>query len=297
MDTKLIAALACSAAFLVGACSGSNPPAGSADADRETPEAGPNDPNPNDDNGDDDDGDSVPTAASLEEQAARAIDRADNAAPGDRAGARDAIDQAKQAIDAAVKAAEARYEAIRTSASATSAARLAAYDRLTGLRALKQTQDPLLDDARDSLAWWGRALARYELANGEAVTPREGTNTVTINRIPIGRFQHPDNPNMQIRNPKAFCQRSREPATCDEDTFKTVMYEDGKKLFSDVDVEFKVDGYVALSFSTHNPDYYVLTGVKLTRRRACHPHRRRETSSPLIGPMQISPTCGGTSSI
>ncbi len=267
MDTKLIAALACSAAFLVGACSGSNPPAGSADTDRESPEAGPNDPNPDDDNGDDpddDNGGSVPTAASLEEQAETARRQARNAAPEDRAGARTAIDQAKQAIDAAVKAAEARYEAIRTSASATPAARLAAYDRLNGLRALKRTQDPLLDRARDSLAWWGRALARYELANSEAVTPSEGTNIVTINRIPR-TIPKQDNPNMEERNPKAFCQISHEPATCKEDTFKTVMYEDGKKLFSDVDVEFKVDGYTRATFSSLGGEGYLYTGVKLTR--------------------------------
>ena len=98
------------------------------------------------------------------------------------------------------------------------------------------------------------------------MTPREGTNIVTINRIPR-TIDTSETDSTQKRNPKAFCRTSNTPTTCDEDTFKTVMHEDGKKLFSDVDVEFKVDGYAQLSFSAYAlaEEEYVLTGVKLTR--------------------------------
>ena len=250
MNTKLIAALACAAALALGACSGGNPPAGPTGADRGTP--------------DDDNGDSGPTAASLEQQAKAAIDRANAAAPGARAGAQTEIENARKAIDDAVDAAEAAYKAIQAPASATPTAQLAAYDRLTRLQALQETQTRRLDDALDSLAWWGGALARYELANGEAATPRENTNKVTINRIPR-TIDTSETDSTQKRNPKAFCQKSHEPATCDEDTFKIVMYEDGKKLFSDVDVEFKVDGWTRSTFSGRGSENYLYTGVKLTR--------------------------------
>ena len=266
MDTKLIAALACAAALALGACSG-NPPAGSTNTDRESPEVNPNDPNPNDDNRDDDNGGSGPTAASLEQQAARAIERADAAAAagnsGDRPGARTEIENARKAIDDAVKAADAAYKAIQASASATPAARLAAFDRLNGLRELKRTQDPDLDAALDSLAWFGRKLARYELANGEAVTPREDTNKVTINRIPR-TIDRSATDSTQVANTEENNQGSQ-TARFNDKTFKTVMHEDGKKVFSDVDVEFKVDGYTQVSFSTFGLELTIHTGVKLTR--------------------------------
>ncbi len=266
MDTKLIAALACAAALALGACSG-NPPAGSTNTDRESPEVNPNDPNPNDDNRDDDNGGSGPTAASLEQQAARAIERADAAAAagnsGDRPGARTEIENARKAIDDAVKAADAAYKAIQASASATPTAQLAAYDRLTRLLALQRTQTPRLENALDSLAWFGRKLARYELANGEAVTPREDTNKVTINRIPR-TIDRSATDSTQVANTEENNQGSQ-TARFNDKTFKTVMHEDGKKVFSDVDVEFKVDGYTKVSFSTLDLELTIHTGVKLTR--------------------------------
>ena len=282
MDTKLIAALACAAALALGACSGGNPPVGSDGTDRETPELDPNDPNPNDDNADDpddDNGDSGSTELErLRDGATRAIARAGNAAPGERARVETEIENARKAIDDAVKAADAAYKAIQASASATPTAQLAAYDRLTRLLALQRTQTPRLEDARDSLAWYGRNLVRYELASGEAVEPREGVNTATVVRIPrtIPNVDNlpapagiPQNIYTQIPNPKRF----------DADTFKTVMYEDGKRVFSVVDDgeggdEFKVDGYVnSLVFSGSDGLTYtsglttenrIHTGLKLT---------------------------------
>ena len=264
MDTKLIAALACAAALALGACSGGNPPAGPAGADPNggNPSADPNGGTPDDDNGDDDNGDSGPTAASLEDQAKAAIGRATAAAAagtsGDRPGARTAIENARKAIKDAVDAADAEYEAIRASASATPTARLAAYDRLTRLQALQETLDDDLDGALDSLAWYGRTLARYELANGAAVTPRESTNKAVIVRIDR-TIPDPDNPNTQITNPAAF----------KADTFKTVMYEEGKKVFSTADDgeggdEFKVDGWVGWPETDWRLEAFIHTGLKLT---------------------------------
>ena len=288
MDMKLIAALACAAALALGACSGNNASGTTGGGDRPgagsgtdggadggngnggTDGSGGGGGNP-DGNGD---GGADPTPLQTAERllsnarsaATRAVAEARLAVAAGTEGARDnaetLIRLASTALDDAVKAAE---EAERTAAADGSAAQFGAATR-AGSRArdLRAEQTPLLDGALDSLAWWGRALARYELANGEAVTPSEGTNVVTISRIDR-TIPDPDNPNMQIRNPKAFCQRSHEPATCNEDTFKTVMYEDGKKLFSDVDVEFKVDGWTRATFSHWGGESYLYTGVKLTR--------------------------------
>ena len=290
MYAKLIAALACAAALSLGACSGSGnnasgttgggdrPGAGSGtdggadggNGNGGTDGSGGGGGNP-DGNGD---GGADPTPLQTAERllsnarsaATRAVAEARLAVAAGTEGARDnaetLIRLASTALDDAVKAAE---EAERKAAADGSAAQFGAATR-AGSRArdLRAEQTPLLDGALDSLAWWGRALARYELANGEAVTPREGTNKVTINRIPRTIDTSATN-TAQKRNPDAFCRTSWEPTTCDEDTFKTVMHEDDKKLFSDVDVEFKSDGYTQTSFSTFGTEIHALTGVKLTR--------------------------------
>ena len=266
MDAKLIAALACGTALLLGACSGNN-------ASGTTGGGGQAGTGP-DSNGN---GGSNGGAGSTELQTAadrlskartdamRAVEAARLAVAADtvaaRANAEALIAAASTALDEAVRAADAAVEA----AAGGSAAGVGAAARArTAAMQLKDEQTELLDDARDSLAWFGRTLARYELANGEAVTPREGINEVTINRIPRTINTSATN-SAQKRNPAAFCRTSFEPDSCDEDTFKTVMHEDGKKLFSDVDVEFKVDGYTQVSFSNFGTETYVLTGVKLTR--------------------------------
>ena len=272
MDTKLIAALACAAALALGACSGGNPPAGPAGADPNggNPDADPNGGNPDDDNGDDDSGDSGSAELErLKREADAARTQADAAAAagnsGDRPGARNAIENARKAIKDAVDAADAEYEAIRASASATPTARLAAYDRLTRLQALQETQRRLLDDALDSLAWYGRTLARYELANGAAVTPRESTNIATIRRIPRTRDTSATD-STQIPN---VGNENKEDDAFTRTTFKTVMYEDGKKVFSTADDgeggdEFKVDGWVGWPETDWRLEAFVHTGLKLT---------------------------------
>ena len=114
---------------------------------------------------------------------------------------------------------------------------------------------------------------RYELASGEPAEPREGVNIVTVVRIPrtipnvdnlpapplLAAAGLPQNRNTQIPNPKRF----------DANTFKTVMYEDGKRVFSVVDDgeggdEFKVDGFVTTRISRFLLDPRIYTGLKLT---------------------------------
>ena len=271
MDTKLIAALVCGAALLLGACSGNNASGttggggGQADAGSDT-DGGNGDADGNGGSNGGGEPTALQTARDEYDKAQRAaktaVDAAQAAVAGTeaaRANAETLIAAASTALDDAVKAAAAAEAAAQGGSAAQIGAAARAGSRA---RELRTAQTPLLEVARDSLAWWGRALARYELANGEAVTPREGTNKVTINRIPRTRTAAGGG---QERNPDAFCRTSFEPTTCDEDTFKTVMHEDGKKLFSDVDVEFKSDGYTQTSFSTFGTEIHALTGVKLTR--------------------------------
>ena len=262
MDAKLIAALACGAALLLGACSGNNASGttgggGQAGAGSDTDGGN----GGADGNGGNGGADRTPlqTAEKQRADAKIAADAAVETArlavaagtEAARANAERLIAAASTALAEAVRAADAAVEA----AAGGSAAGVGAAARArTAAIQLQTTQDRALEDARDSLAWYGRTLARYELANGEAVTPRENTNEVTINRIPRTIDTSATN-SAQKRNPDAFTST----------TFKTVMHEDGKKLLSDVDVEFKVDGYAKVSFSTFGVETHVHTGVKLTR--------------------------------
>ena len=180
MNWKLVAALACSAALLVGACSGGNPPAGPG-AGSETPDVDPNGGTPDDDNGDDDNGDSGAAERDrLQKQAEDAIGLASGVDP---ARARTEIENARKAIDDAVAEAQREYDASRASATTTSTQRLAAYDRLTRLTALQRMQTRRLDDALASLAWYGTRLVRFKLADGAAVVPAETTADVERTNI------------------------------------------------------------------------------------------------------------------
>ena len=103
--------------------------------------------------------------------------------------------------------------------------------------------------------------------------PRERVNTATVVRIPrtipnvnnlpaptvLTNSGFPQNLYTQIPNPKRF----------DADTFNTVMYEDGNRVFSVVDDgeggdEFKVDGYVNALSSLLKTQSRTYTGLKLT---------------------------------
>ena len=281
MDTKLIAVLACAAALALGACSGNNASGTTGGGDRPGAGSGANG-GPDGGNGGggsnpDGNGGADPTPlqtaqtrlSEAQRAATQAVETARLAAAAGgeeaRVNAETQIRLASTALDNAVKAAE---EAERAAVAAGNLADVGVAERaIIAATQLRTDRAPDLEAARQSLAWFGRSLARYELATGEIVASREGnSNTkVTISRIDR-TIPDPDNPNMQIRNPEAFCRTSDEPATCSEDTFKTVMHEDGKKLFSDVNVEFKVDGWTRPTFSSSLPrENFIYTGVKLTR--------------------------------
>ena len=287
MDTKLIAALACAAALVLSACSGNNASGTTGGGDRPGAGSGTDggngnggtdgngggggNPDGNGDGGSNGDADPTPlqTAQTRLSEAQRAATQAVQmarlaaAAGGEEArlNAETQIRLASTALDNAVKAAE---EAERAAVAAGSLADVGVAARaIIAATQLRTDRAPDLEAARQSLAWLGRSLARYELATGEAVTPRDGTNVVMIDRIPR-TIDRSATDSTQVPNTLEN-NRGLRKAAFNADTFETVAYEDGKKLFSDVDVEFKVDGYARISFSTYGLEPYVLTGVKLTR--------------------------------
>ena len=198
-----------------------------------------------------------------------------------------AVNEAQRAVAAGTEAARANAERLITAASMALAEAVRAADAAVAAAAdgsgvevgaaarvrrqtlrLQSLRTDDLDAARDSLAWYGRNLVRYVLASGEAVEPRESVNTATVVRTlrtipnvdnlppPAGISQ---NVNTQIPN----------PARIKADTFKTVMFEDGNRVFSVIDDgeggdEFKVDGYVNSLGSGYSSDLRTYTGLKLT---------------------------------
>ena len=271
MNTKLIAALACGAAFLLVACSGNSD--SGAGREEENP-GGPGSGTDERENSGDglnrggnsagqtplqklySDADDAADAAFDAAQTARTEAARDNAAR--------LIRLASMALTRAVEAAEEAERSAAAGSAAQRSAGLAAYDA----RRLRSAQTERLDRARDFLAWYGRNLVRYELASGEAVTPRRGVNIAVVRRIDrtIPTSATDSTPKV---NPEAFCQKSDSPATCEEDTFKTVMYQDGNRVFSVIDDgeggdEFKVDGYVNAMTSTISTQLRTYTGLKLT---------------------------------
>ena len=289
MDTKLIAAFACAAALALGACSGSGNNASGTTGGGGSGAGSGNNGGPDGGNGNGGDGsnggnggsDSNGGAApTLQQTAETEYDKAQSAATravaaaslavtsgteAARANAESLIAAANMALAEAVRAADAAVAAAADGSGVQIGA--AARVRRQALRLQSQRTDDL-NAARDSLAWYGRNLVRYELASGEAVEPRESVNTATVVRIPrtipnVDNLPAPagveQSTYTQIPNPKRF----------DADTFKTVMYEDGNRVFSVVDDgeggdEFKVDGYVNSLTSGLLTDPRMQTGLKLT---------------------------------
>ena len=244
MNVKLLACLACSTALLVGACSGGNPPAGSG-TESETPGGDMNGETPAGDSG-------AAERTELEKRATAAI----NAALGARAGARDAIDDLKEEIDAAVT--QARR------ASAANPSDLTLYDSLNDWIRFQNTQNERLDEALTTIAWFGREVVRASIPNGEVITPRDGTNVVTIGTA--GRTPRTITPSATGSSPQA------NDAAIKSTTFKAVMYEAGKVLLSgggrkaspDVTRDrFKVDGYIFGMTPTSALDTVTQTGLRL----------------------------------
>ena len=289
MNTKLIAVLASGAAFLLVACSGNgdSEAAGGgnqagAGSDTNSGNVGGSGPNRDGDGADQTPLQRANELYSLAQEATKEAVEAAQASrtEASRTNAERLIGLATMALARAVEAAE---EAERTAAAGSAAQRSAALALYDARRLQTAWVQQDRDRARDSLAWYGRNLVRYELASGEAVEPRESVNTATVVRIPrtipnvdnlpapqvLTSQSFPQSLYTQIPNPKAFCQKSVFPETCEEDTFKTVMYEDGNRVFSVIDDgeggdEFKVDGYVNRLSSGDRLDTRTHTGLKLT---------------------------------
>ena len=258
VNWRLLAALACSAALLVGACSGGNPSAGPTGTESRTPDGDSNGGTPDDDNGDDDSGedDNGDSGSAERDRLRKQAEDAIKLASGvDRAGARTEIENARKAINDAVAEARREYDASQASASATPTAQLAAYDRLTRLTALQRTQTPLLDRALASLAWYGTRLARYKLADGEALEPNDGANIIKIIRTPRTTATS-NTDNTQIAN------TGDDVITANK--FNTIRYSAGKGVFGGSGDEFKVDGYVAHAHGRVNFDSSLQTGLTIT---------------------------------
>ena len=253
--------LACSAAFLLGACSGSNPAGTSSGSDADasdTSRAAARD------------AVTLADAASLARanakyaeaqvainEATAAVETAATGSEADRAEARRLIAAARTAIEAAVTAAEAALTAAADGSAADIGNAARARDRANALRT---SQTRVLDNALASFAWYTKALARTQIPNGEAAMPPSGGDgvTVKIERIPR-TIPSPTAPNTQIANEDAFTST----------TFSLVPYEDDKLLFSVTDDaeggdEFKVGGYVGTDAGLFDEQPYTLAGLKLT---------------------------------
>ena len=255
MSLRLLACLACSAALLLGACSGSNTP-GPSNADGDGNNGSNGGGGSNGEDGDDgSDGDMVQTPLDkanddykLADEAVRAADAAIEA--GNQERALELIAAANRRLTAAVASARAAVEAAR---SGTAAALGAAQRALERALRYQRTQAERLQDEQESFAWYRTRLVRYTFANGVAVTPQNGTNEATIKRIEQTKDTS-ETDNTQIVNPDAFTAS----------TFELVPYADGKRAFNLSDDEFKVDGYTAelSSYRALQPDHW--TGLKLT---------------------------------
>ena len=105
-------------------------------------------------------------------------------------------------------------------------------------------------DAQRSVAWFERKLVRAALAPGDVAVPGDGTNAVTIARRPRTK---PDG------------TLNAGDGLIDSGTFRSIIHEEGNKVFSGGGVEFKVRGYVGYPGPKFaGRDYRTKTGLKLT---------------------------------
>lgn len=265
MRLKILIGAAFGAALMLGACSGNNA-SGTTGGNTGTDTGGNGDNGDNGDNGGSDG--TEPTA-----QESEALDAADakyaeavaavaaataainSAETEDTQEARDtarmAIEAARKALDDAVAAADDAVEATEDGSDAAYGRALKAQ---TLAKSYQTAQVRILDNALTSYAWYSGALVRFAIANGGVEVPRDGANTVEIART--GKTKNTSGTDTtQIANPDAF----------DGDTFKDVMYSDGKLVFSDSDDEFKVHGNIVGLGSNHSlSDEVMHSGLKLT---------------------------------
>ena len=250
MDRKFVVGLACSAALLLGACSGNNP-LGTTSSDTDNGGStgnGGTDGNANEgSSGDDGTGSTELGRADTQYAAARrAVDAAIRAAQGatteaEGARARELIAAARAALTAAVTAANA---AVTAAADGSPAEIGAAARSQTRANDYLEEQTEELNRARASLAWYGGNLVRVKLADGAAVVPAE--TTVEVDRT-----------NIKTANALGGADGNVNP-------FKAIKYSEGKRVFADTGDEFEVQGYVTQIDTNNSLDPTVLSGLKLT---------------------------------
>ena len=271
MNWKLIAALACGTALLLGACS-SNNPTGTSSGGTGTGGTG----TTTDGNGDGDGGGDGGTESSeLQEartaytNARTAVSRATMAAQDatteeDRAEARRLVGLARAAITDAVNKAQAAVDAVGAGAE---------YDEARGnaitfqntVTAYQRAELPKLVAAEGPLFWFNGELVRRAIADGSVRVPADGENKLRGPNDGIRRTSRTKDTSAtdttQIAN--------TEPLTVKSADFKAIMYADGKEVFSVSDDaeggdEFRVDGYVSPLHSSVDADFALKTGLKMT---------------------------------
>ena len=251
MSLKLLTCFACSAAFLLDACSGNNPTGTSGTSGRgsETPDESGSAQTPGLAKANDE----FMNASKAVDDAIKAVDDAIRARRG-RAGARELIDKALDALDAAVRAADSAVIAAEDGSAADLGRAARARIRANNFRI---EQEKRLYDARASLVWFvwfGENLVRQQIARGSVLVPRDGINTADITRTPRTIPTSATDKTPKV-NPDAFTSTM----------FKDVMYSAGDTVFSNSGDEFRVDGYVGQRASgTVVIDITIYTGLRLT---------------------------------
>ena len=269
MNWKLVAGLACGMALLLGACSSNNASG--------TTTGGSNDNGGTDggggDGGDggmggDDNTDGAITAAQqtalnaadrARDDAIKAVEAAAAAAaaamtadtPDARGEAARLIGLAREAITAAVNAANAAVEAT-DGGSDTAVGTAIQKQNLVG-EDWQTEQGQALDDALALYAWYRADLVRRTMSNGEVVRPRDGANMVTV--IRTDRTKQDDDDNTVVNTGDNVIKA---------DMFETIMYSANKEVFSVSGDEFKVEGYVAHGTGWPAFDASLQTGLKIT---------------------------------
>ena len=271
MNWKLVAGLACGMALLLGACSSNNASgtttggSNGTGSDTDNGNMGGTD---DMDGGDGTDGDVTAAQQEALDAAEKAYDDAIAAVaaaaaaatvaetadtPAARREAARLIGLARTAIDDAVKAAQDAVDATDGGS-----------DRAIGLAKIAQNnvdedwqteQGRALDNSVASYAWYRTELVRYTMLNGEVQQPADAANTVEIDRTPRTKDTSATD-DTQIANTGDGVIKA--------DTFKTIMYEENKRVFSVSGDEFKVEGYIGHGTSWPRFDTSLQTGLKIT---------------------------------
>ena len=264
MRGQFLAGFTCSAALLLGACSGGSvsAPDGEGqsgtitDAGADGTEGG----DGTDDGEGTDDGDSAGEAelsalqeandayqAALDAVAAAQTAAASSGTRERRAAARNDIEDALKSLDTAVTSASTALTiaiagGINEAIGAATKVKIRAEE-------YKTAQARILEELQTTVAWYSKQLVRVTLANGEAVMPVEGSNVIQVERRP--RKKPDGTTNSGIGLIGAY-------------TFRALSHFSGKTVFSNSGDEFKADGYVGYLGANSPYNGRGLTGLKIT---------------------------------